>query len=185
MRVYSIENDVSHYQYFLPAREDEGLPLRMDCTPKAEVWSPPPVFIYRPTLKGGDFYQFHTDLLITSPRATDVLLTHLEMAGELLPLPHQGVEYTILNVLECINCLDQEATEWRLAPRTGERISPKKYVFHSDRFSESMLFKIPETRRGEILVVEGLHDPEEEFRFVVEHAGLKGLLFEELWTDEE
>jgi hypothetical protein len=39
-----------------------------------------------------------------------VLEEFLEMAGELLPLPYRGEEYTIVNVTECINCLDHEAT---------------------------------------------------------------------------
>jgi hypothetical protein len=110
---------------------------------------------------------------------------HLEMAGDLLPLPYEDQEYTILNVTECINCLDHEASEWRHSPFTGQRISPLRYVFHPDRFSESTLFKIPETRRAEILVVEGLHDPEAEFRYAVEQGNLKGLIFEELWSYQE
>ena len=101
------------------------------------------------------------------------------MAGELLPLPYQGQEYTLLNVTECINCLDEEHTEW--VYHLGTKIQIAKYVFHPDRFSESTIFKIPQTRRGEILTVEGLKDPEDEFKYVVEKEGLKGIEFEMLW----
>jgi hypothetical protein len=90
-----------------------------------------------------------------------------------------------ISVTTCINCIDQERKEWTVGPRMGKRMHSQRYVFHHDRFSESPLFKIPETYRGEVLLVEGLHDPEEEFRYLVEQAGLKGLIFEELWSDEE
>ncbi len=184
MRVYRITNEVNRYQYFLPERDEDVLKLAMDCTRKAAIWSAPSMFVFKPLHEVGDFYQFSPGTIITSPRATEVLRTHLEMAGELLPLPHQGQTYIALNVTECINCLDQERTQW-LCAEDGTRLYPDKYVFHRNRFSESAIFKIPETRMGEILVVEGLKDPHEEFRYEVEQAGLKGLTFEELWRDEE
>jgi hypothetical protein len=184
MRVYRVRLDVNRYQFFLTERDEDALTLLMDCTPKEDVWVPPPVFVYQPTLQAGDFYQFGGSLLITSRRATEVLEEFLEMAGELLPLPFGGEVYTVLNVTECINCLDHERTQWRLGPLTGERPGPQQYAFHPDRFSESPLFKIPETRRAEILLVEGFRDPEEEFRYVVMQAGLKGLVFEQLWDSE-
>jgi hypothetical protein len=184
MKVYRIDHDTQHYQYFLVENDDEVERLVMDCTPKADTWSSPSVFVFKPMLKAGDFYQFEGDLLITSPRATEVLRTHLEMAGELLPLPYQGEEYTVLNVTECINCLDGDKTEWAVDDETGERLYPEKYVFHRDRFTESALFKIPETHGAEILVVEGLHDPEEEFRYMVEQANLKGLIFVQFWSSD-
>lgn len=185
MRVYRINLDVNHYQYFLPENAEDWKRLEMDCTSKMDIWEPPPVFILQPTHIPGNFYQFGTGFLIMDTRAVEALESFLVMAGELLPLPYNGQEFTVLNVLECINCLDREATQWFVNEATGEKYRPKKYVFHPDRFIGSALFKIPETRRAEILVVEGREDcPDEEFRYAVEQASLSGLLFEELWTDE-
>jgi hypothetical protein len=107
------------------------------------------------------------------------------MAGELLPLPHRGEVFTVLNITECINCLDHNRTRWVLGKSTGARIRIKEYAFHPNRFSESVLFKIPETCKADVLVVEGLPGCEvEEFRYVVEQNGLEGLLFEEIWSSE-
>ncbi len=184
MRVYRVNSDVNRYQYFLPEHEEDALQLMTDCTPMSTVWSPPPVFVFKPLHEAGDFYQFSAGSLITSPRATEVLRTYLEMAGELLPLPFAGQTYTLLNVTECINCLDHERSEWVCA-EDGTCLYPDRYVFHRNRFSESPIFKVPETRGGEILVAEGLHDPEDEFRYEVVRAGLKGLIFTELWSDEQ
>ncbi len=184
MKVYRLRNDVNRYQHFL--RDDTGddvVVLDPDCRPRAGTWSPPPVIVLDPFLEEGDFYQFDPGILITSPRATDVLRGELELAGELLPLPYKGKEYTVLNVTECIDCLDQEGSKW-LRTSLGEEIYPLEYSFHKHRFTESSLFKIPETHKSEILVVEGLKDPEDEFRYIVESAGLKGLIFQEIWSDE-
>ena len=182
MRVYRLRNDVNAYQYFLPEDDADWALLEGDCRPKIATWKPPPVFVYMPRLEAGDFYQFGGGILIATPRATDALRGFFEEAGELLPLPYQGEEYTLLNVTECIDCLDQRRTEWHYAD-TGQRLYPKRYVFHRDCFTESALFKIPETHRGEILIIEGGHEVG-EFRHAVEEAGLKGLTFEELWCDE-
>lgn len=153
----------------------------MDCSLKASNWFPPPVFVYQPLHQKGDFYNYNSSALITNPKATQALYRYLEMAGELLPLPHNGEVFTMLNVTECINCLNQQKTEWVQSKEKGDNLWIKKYVFHTDRFSESDIFKLPETCKSETLVVEGLKDPKDEFRYIVESAGLLGLLFEEIW----
>jgi hypothetical protein len=156
----------------------------MDCTRRKDTWSPPEVFIYKPFLKKGHFFNFSSGILISNPEATEIVGGHLEAAGELLPLPYREEIYTLLNVTECIDCLHQESTKWHIGRTTGKRIGIDKYAFYSDRFSESDLFKIPETFRGEILYVEGKKAFEDSFRYVVESNDLQGLLFTELWSDE-
>lgn len=185
MKVYRINNNVNHYQYFLAEQEEDELKLMMDCTSKEHNWNPPPVFIFRPKLRAGDFYNFSSDILISSPKATEALRTHFEMAGELLPLPYKGQIYTLLNVTMCIDCLDQERTEWLWDKVTNTKVLPKKYVFHKDRFTGSRIFKLPETCRGEILIVDMEQGGDEEFRGAVALAKLQGLVFEELWNDHE
>jgi hypothetical protein len=112
----------------------------------------------------------------------ETLRTILEMAGEILPLPHQNEPFQLMNVLECVNCLDREQTKWAYGKRTNARIGIEEYRFHTNRFSESTLFKIPETAMAEILTVTGLKGPEDEFKSIVERQGLQGLLFEEVWS---
>lgn len=184
MRVYRLKNDVNRYQYFLPAKNEEWQLLVMDCTSRSATWSSPEVFIYKPLSTRGHFFQFSIGIMITNPIATEVLREHLEMAGELLPIFYENETYSLLNVTTCINCLDQERTEWRYDPTKTIRTTPKKYVFHSDRFAESRIFKIPETHRAELFVVEYESGGEDEFRTVVEQHHLQGLLFEEVWSSE-
>jgi len=181
VRVYRIINDVDHYQYFLVQRKEDIPKLIFDCTPRKAKWDPPEVFVLYPRHRVGDFYQFDSSILITSPRATKALRWHLERAGELLPLPYEGSTYTLLNVTECIDVLDVNKSEFVYSP-SGHRIGIKRYAFHADRFTETSLFKIPQTDKSEILVVEGMFDLG-EFREAVEENKLKGLIFTELWND--
>ncbi len=46
--VYRIKNDVDRFQYFLTEKREDYVKLEMDCTPKADNWLPPSVFIYKP-----------------------------------------------------------------------------------------------------------------------------------------
>lgn len=107
-----------------------------------------------------------------------------EMAGELLPLKYSGQSYNLVNVLECVNCLDEQKTKWVTGKTTGAKIRIADYHFNKERLSESTIFKIPETALAEILCVEGLKDPADEFKYQVDSRRLKGLRFEELWSDD-
>lgn len=184
MKVYRVRNNVSRFQYFLTEREEDILSLKTDCSSKANTWQPPSVFIFKPRHKRGDFFHFNSDILIANQKAIEVLQTFFEMSGELLPLPYKGDVYTLLNVTMCIDCLDHEKTVWLVDEATNTKILPKKYAFHKDRFVSSPIFKIPETDRGEVLIVDR-DQGDEEFRKSVESAQLQGLIFEELWSDQE
>ena len=114
----------------------------------------------------------------------DAIQGPLEMAGQLLPLTLDGGELILLNVLECINCLDRANTLWLDGPSSGPDARIARYVFHSNRFIVSSIFKIPETCASEVLVVERFGDPEEEFKAGVERAGIGGIAFELLWQQD-
>ena len=103
------------------------------------------------------------------------------MAGELLHLPYMGRLFTLLNILECPDCLDGETSEWVYGRSSGKPIRIAHYSFHKNRFSESTIFKIPQFVRGSVFAVEGIKDPEDEFKHVVDAAGLSGLCFKKVW----
>ena len=75
----------------------------------------------------------------------------------------------MLNITECVDCLDNERTTWNTVKR-GDKDVPvciRSYAFRQERLSESPLFKIPEECVGSIFLTEGLMEPEEEFREIV------------------
>jgi hypothetical protein len=190
MRVYRVRLDVNRYQYFLPEDEDIYKTDRLvfDCGPKLADWVPPPVYVYQPKLKRGNFSSFlqGTDCLIVDREAMQGLREILEKAGELLPLPHEGQTYHILNVTRCLDALDKDHSEWVIGSQ-GAKLRIKRYAFHPDRLlqSDSSVFKVAEQRRGGILTYVAANDPGKEFKPAVERLGLKGLVFEEVWSDEK
>jgi hypothetical protein len=185
MKVFRIRLNSNDFQSFLPVDSKvwETDALKMDCKRMLAAWKPPAVYIYNPKLKQGSFLHLCSGAFVVDSFACEVLRTILEIAGEILPLPHQDSVFHLINVLECVNCLDQENTKWVFGKTTNAKIRIKEYHFHADRFSESTLFKIPETAMGEVLTVSGIKDPGDEFKSVVEREGLQGILFEEVWSD--
>jgi hypothetical protein len=65
-KVFRVRNNVDEFQYFLTEKEEDVSKLRMDGTSKLPAWLPPPVFIYKPKLKRGDFFNFNSDNLISN-----------------------------------------------------------------------------------------------------------------------
>src|ERR1035441_5155480 len=177
MEIFRIRLNSNEFQSFLPA--DTSIwrteALRMDCKPKLAEWKAPEIYIHNPKRERGNFFHLCSGAFVTDSAATEGLRSVLEMAGELLPLVHKGSPFFLLNVLECVNCLDLQNTTWVTGKTTGARIRILEYQFNAQRLSESTLFKIPETAASEVLCVEGLKDPEDEFKAQVEGSGFKGL----------
>lgn len=183
MRIYRIRNDVKAYQSLV---DDDsvwkGDLLTFDCEPKSPTWRPPSVYIGNPKLRRGHFAYLCPGALVVDESARRQLADLLEMSGELLPLPHKAEVFHVLNVMECVNALDEDTTEWIYGSATGVRIDIRRYSFHARRFLEVPLFKIPETSAADILTIEGMKDPDDEFKGRVERLGLTGLCFEEIWS---
>jgi len=183
MKVYRIRADVNTYQSLLLV--DDALyatdVIFFDCKPKASTWQPIEFYCLYPKLKPGDFYDFVGGTLIIPPATLDKARKFFEMAGEVLPVIYNQETWYLINILECINALDQNHAEW-LITEDGRRVSLEKYAFHQNRFVISSLFKVPETCRGAILTYERSKDPNEEFKAFVETEGLTGLVFEEVWN---
>jgi hypothetical protein len=186
MKVFRILPDVNNYQSFLPENEKIWAMdiLSMDSKDKSEKWQAPKIFILEPKLKRGNFFDLCPGGFVVDTLAKEKLFTFFEMGGELLPLEHNKKEFFLFNATVCINALDENKTEWEYGERTKAKIRIKKYAFNPSRFVETTLFKIPETAKGEILTLVGAKDPEDEFKYVVEQENLKGLIFQEIWSDE-
>ncbi len=186
MRIYRLQCDVNHYQSFLPENPEvwDTDMLTFDATPKASAWTPPAAYVLHPKHKRGNFLSL-SGRLVVDPKASDDLFDLLEMSGELLPLPYMGELFHVINVTECINVLDEDRTKWVIGRTTGARIGIESYGFHAKRLTETPLFKVPETCKADIYTVEGMKDPDDEFKGRVERRGLQGLIFEEVWTDEK
>jgi hypothetical protein len=183
MQVFRIRLDSNRFQSLLP--RDPAVwssdSLIMDCNPKLG-WHAPPVYVPNPKLRKGSFLHLCSGAFVADETAVEVLRTQLEMAGELLPIPVEDRLLHLINILECVNCLDHDRTQWVYGKATNARIRVAEYHFDARRFSEATLFKIPETAKAEVLTVVGLKDAEDGFKEIVERTGLEGIVFELLWS---
>ena len=101
-----------------------------------------------------------------------------EMAGELLPLPFNEETLSVFNILQCLDCLDEDATEWKQLVTTGQRrvVTP---CIRASRLTSSTLFKSAHNPFN-FYCWENEADPEYEFKACVEANGISGLVFEEV-----
>lgn len=106
------------------------------------------------------------------------------MAGEALPLISRSEEFYLINVLECIDALDHDRTEWELIGDPPRPVRITKYYFMDSMFPESSLFKIPQTGRGRVMSWLNCDDPSDSFYQTVLDHGLKGISFIERWRSE-
>lgn len=185
MKVYRIRADPAYLS--LAARSGVGQEagtLVFDCTLSEAERVPLSALIGEPALPPGDLCYVEHGAIAVAPYAYAIVGPFFEMAGEGLPLIVLGVEYILLNVLECVNCLDRARSQGGSEQGRDGAAHLSRYVFHDKRFSESSVFKIPETCEGEVLVLDRYGDPETDFNAAVEEFRLSGIAFEEIWASD-
>jgi hypothetical protein len=142
-----------------------------------DSWQAPPLYIFNPKKKEGHFVGFLGGGVFAvsdqTIKASSTLENFFQQSGELLPFVHKGRKFFVFNCTNCLNAIDEKKSVYR-----SSRTSIEKYVFIPSRFHFS-LFTVPDAR--ELLAVEGLSAPEDEFKSYVEQNKLTGLLFEAVW----
>ena len=84
-----------------------------------------------------------------------------------------------MNVLNVVDCLDYEKSEFEYSPRNSNKIIGfKKFAFKFDKVIGHHIFKIPETLRADIFI-------SDELKQKIENSGLKGFKFIEMWDSEK
>ena len=182
VKVFTVKQDCDRFRCFFET-DLKGTVFQdlMQSKPRLDTWSPPSVYLNKPKLKLGDFCNAFDHYIISNQRATNLLRTHFESAGELLPLPYEGNTYYVINVTRCVDCLDELASTWSI--QSGNyRGWILRHIFVLDRLPRSGIFRIPAVGGNQIFTVEGLTDQEEDFRAIVQREGLKGLKFKEVWS---
>jgi len=185
MKVYRLKVAVNEYQSFLPkdSKVWQSEKMMMDCKSKKNTWNNIEFYILQTNLKKGNFFGGIPGVIIIDEIARQELTFFWEASGELLPFTYKDEKYYLFNGLNCYDLLDDEKTEWVYGQTTKKKIRISKYEFYPERFTETPLFKIPETIKTEILTVEGLKDSNDEFIYQVKRRNLKGLIFEKIWSD--
>jgi hypothetical protein len=187
MKVFEVLHESNKYKTLLFEQGINELKhplLRFDGSSIVDEWRPPAVWCQYPKKKQGDFWGIGSCCVpAVTCTAFPTVQSHIEAAGEALSLQFEGVELLIVNVTEVINCLDQDKVQWRDNGDGTRRFNiDAGYHFLPGRFSESSLFRLPETSRSSrFYCVERSGDPEEDFKAAVEAAKLTGLKFKQIW----
>ena len=131
----------------------------------------------------GDFHSLALGCLVyndavRSSKAGEIL----EEAGELLPGRIERVgPVHVLNPMVSYPCFDLERSKYRKAGTAVVEVF--EYAFLPEEIGEANVFK-DQVRKGvSIYTVADRGDPEKEFYYRYQKAGLTGLVFTELWSD--
>ncbi|MCL2117221.1 MAG: hypothetical protein FWH27_02220 [Planctomycetaceae bacterium] len=192
MKIYAIDFDVSDYQDFMfddEAPEDETLVEKLFEFEFARLpndWRLPSVFIPEPKLLKPNFFNVVNaapNCMIIDEYALDKTLTVLEMSGQLFKFKYKNEKFTFFRPKHCYDCLDDENTVWK-----EKRMGIIKHVFNKNRITlthDSPIFTIPELNSSTMYLADGvMSDEEEEFKYCIEKYNLKGLVLQEIWSDE-
>lgn len=150
--------------------------------PLGGKWVSPPLYSIYPRKPFPDIALLHRGGLVAYPSAFDAVDMFLEIAGELIPLKFGDKELTVCNIIESVECLDDQKSQWQVLP-SGNRLFLKPYI-DASLLPESTLFKIPQ-RPTSIYCWERHNDPEGEFKACYEKHKLKGLRFRLIQSSEE
>jgi Uma2 family endonuclease len=179
LSVYRVIPDLDNFQYISADDVEKLMNFRFDGTPIRSDWAPPRSnYLANPKKPRPDIWGLgYPALFAVAGEAASDLVTFIDQSCEGLPINCGGARFLVCNVTCVVNALDTKKS--RHAEGVPHFI--EEYAFHSGRFEYS-LFKIPETAESEILCVEGLAAPEDEFKGTVEKLGLKGLVFRKIWS---
>ena len=109
-----------------------------------------------------------------SKRAREALGPLLGEVCEVLPIEDNSVNlYSIIHVMETIDCLDTTRSEFTRNKTTSRINHIYKYAIRLEMVEGKHIFKLPAESGGNLLV-------DDAFREVVESNGLSGLLFKPL-----
>ena len=180
MKVYGV-GAARGFNVIVPV-SDYPPPHAFDCSPLKLNWRPIEMEIVSP-YKGtedSDCPHWFGGVIVCSAKAVSLLANSLGPV-EILPLtcrPNRfgfSYDYSIVNILDLVDCIDRERSKLELYPSTGRVMSIEKYVFDASRLHGHTLFKVPEQRTVAVFATDA---------FVKRYrsTGLEGLAFEHVFS---
>jgi hypothetical protein len=117
------------------------------------------------------------DPMVLSRRALDVLLPYIGGLGQVLPLAFDEAEYSLFNITNVVDALDEGKSELEHFPSSGRLSGVKRYAFRLEAVRDQLIFKIPQQPGGFAFVTD-------RFVEIVKANGLTGFEFKRMWSDE-
>ena len=190
MKIFLIEPDFNFWTV-LPARTDFfSFYLELfEAKPMSATWDNNEAFyVYDPVrTQRSDFLSVSaagtfgfSSKVIDGPLG-DVLKKSGEVLSGCLDVPPVPIYF--FNALACYNCLDHAHCVPKLAPGDIQSIL-SKYAIYPERIGNCNLFKMPESYFANVFTITGRDDPLDDFYTQYHACGFTGLIFREVWTDE-
>ena len=128
-------------------------------------------------LELGDAPGFYSHIPIISKKAWECLKNLIDDEIELLSISFDEGEYFIINVLEILDCIDYERSEYKTFS-DGRIMRIKKYEFIRNEIYGKHIFKLKDFAVNYAFV-------SDEFKSIVERNDLHGFKFVHVWSDEQ
>jgi hypothetical protein len=188
MKIYTTSGDTEHYQplrFDIP-KDGDLLTFHKPGEPFGESWTPLPVTLTKIDNRKTKF-KVKSRLIADFPemgihacytrRAIDALgENYLRQYGELLPFKSaDGVEYFWFNFTNTIDAFDESNSKFDRLESNGNILHVYRHAYFADRIGTNEMF-MEKNNRYRLVT--------DSFKARVEAAGLTGMLFKPLWSDD-
>lgn len=177
MKIWLLELDVNKYNSFNGYKVEEELNIRFFGSSLVSNWSTPIIEAYYKKRKIADVSDFSSGAPLFNEKAVKMLNEFINENIELLPAYFDNDKYYVVNIVNVIDALDYEMSEFKRF-ETGEISRCTKYHFKPQIVKEQHIFKILFKNSIDIFV-------SDKFKKRVEEFKLKGFIFVEVWNSEE
>jgi hypothetical protein len=110
---------------------------------------------------------------VFSKRAIEILNPLIADSTEILPLMGLEGEFSVVNVIDVVDCLDHQRSEYIRFESSGRIMHIEHYVFKKDYLKNKHIFRIPEEVVSAVFVSDA-------FKTLVEQNRLEGLIFKKV-----
>lgn len=172
---------IGEYEDAGPINSDDFDQLEaLDGTPKAADWSPIAFEILTEDgdsgapLSRADVPWLGSFTLILRDKAIDTAGPIVAPFGELLPVECETAKLVMFNATEVLDALDEDASEIERFRSSGRIMSIENHVFRADAIPERAVFKIPQSRKGQVFYTEAVVND-------LKALGLTGIDFTTVW----
>ena len=186
MKIYTVHPDTSYRSVMAEGNKREVFSSLSDYANPLDHPKFPNFYIPNLKEKPGNFYSLGINSLLFDQKALEALKPSIELAGQLFPVSVEQLgTLTYCHLREMCDCLDEEKSKGPIHPATGTASPLKKFVFYPSKVhSQSGLFRIPQGLSAKIFAVTDIPSRNDDFYSLYQAAGLTGLEFRKVWSDE-
>ncbi len=176
MKIWHLGADVNNFDNLIPIKEEDWNLLRFDGIRLSNIWKSIPVRVIEDRKKS-DTPGLSAGIPVFSSRSIEVLNDLMADSVEILPLRCRKGDYYAINVLNVLDCIDYESSEFKKFENSGRIMRFIKYSFKPNYVNGKHIFKI---------VDEPVRRPfvSDEFRNRVLDNELVGFKFDLVWDSE-